>query len=594
MLHTYRTHTCNALSEQDTDQNVRITGWVSRRRDHGGVLFIDLRDHYGVTQCVFREDSGYFEVAESVSMESVMTVTGKVVLRDQDTINESLETGKVEVVVESCKVVNRAEQIPFPVGEEYQEPAESHRMQYRCLDLRRSKMQHNILLRAKVLDSMRRHMVKQGFLEIQTPILTASSPEGARDFLVPSRLHPGKFYALPQAPQIYKQLLMASGFDKYFQIAPCFRDEDARADRAPGEFYQLDLEMSFVEQEDVHRAVEGMMDGVLHDIYKGCFDKAPYRVLTYDYAMETYGSDKPDLRNPLVLKNATKAFAGSHFKIFASAIEKGAEVYAIVVENQSQQPRSFFDKLNDWARSEGAQGLGYIIFDGDLKGPIAKALLEDEQSNIIKALEMKQGDAVFFVCGEKAWAQKFAGIVRQHIASKIDIVEQNAMRLCWVVDFPFYEQDSKTGQLIFCHNPFSMPQCSFEDFHDADPLKLKAYQYDLVCNGVEIGSGAIRNHNPQFVMEAFKKVGHSEDDVRVQFKSIINAFKYGAPPHGGCAPGVDRIIMLLAGVENIREVIAFPKNQNAMDVIMGAPSCVSEQQLRDVFVRSTVEKELDE
>ena len=590
-MHSYRTHTCNALSQEHAEQDVRLTGWVSRRRDHGGVLFIDLRDHYGVTQCVFKTNTKSFELAESIHLESVVTVTGVVTLRSQETINTNLNTGYIEVVVEDILVVNEAQQIPFSIGEEYEEPSEPHRMHYRCLDLRRAKMQTNIKLRAQVLDSMRRHMVKQGFLEIQTPILTASSPEGARDFLVPSRLHPGQFYALPQAPQIYKQLLMTAGFDKYFQIAPCFRDEDARADRAPGEFYQLDMEMSFVEQKDVMLAIETMLDGVLNDVAKVPFDAAPYTVLTYDEAMEKYGSDKPDLRNPLVIQDATACFANTGFKIFAEAVAQGAKVAAIVVPQQAQKPRAFFDKLNDWAREEGSKGLGYIIYDNELKGPIAKNLQPEEHAKLIETLEMNNQDVVFFVCGkDPAWVHTFAGHVRMRVAQVTDLIEKNALRLAWVVDFPLYEQDPKTQALIFCHNPFSLPHCSFEEFDTFDPVTIKAYQYDLVCNGVEVGSGALRNHNIDFLIKTFGVAGYKPEEVKRNFKSMLSAFAYGAPPHGGCAPGVDRIIMLLAQEENIREVIAFPKNQSAMDVIMGAPSPVSEQQLKDVFIKTVLPK----
>ena len=590
-MHSYRTHTCQELNKNHAEQRVRLTGWVSRRRDHGGVLFIDLRDHYGVTQCVFKDDSHAFQVAESVHMESVITITGKVALRSEETVNTSLDTGCVEIVVEELTVVSEAQQIPFSIGEEYEEPSEPHRMQYRCLDLRRAKMQSRIKLRAQVLDSMRRHMVKQGFLEIQTPILTASSPEGARDFLVPSRLHPGQFYALPQAPQIYKQLLMASGFDKYFQIAPCFRDEDARADRAPGEFYQLDMEMSFVEQKDVMNAIEIMLHGVFSDVAHVPFDAAPYTVLTYDESLEKYGSDKPDLRNPLVIQDATACFAKTGFKIFAETVAQGGKVSAIVVPQQAQKPRAFFDKLNDWARQEGAHGLGYIIYDDELKGPIAKNLQPPEHARLIQTLGMHNQDVVFFVCGkDHSWVQTFAGNVRTHVAKMTDLIERDALRMAWVVDFPLYEKDQKTQKMIFCHNPFSLPYCAMDEFDALDPLTIKAHQYDLVCNGVEVGSGALRNHNVDFLIKTFGVAGYTSDQVKRNFKSMLSAFAYGVPPHGGCAPGVDRIIMLLAQEDNIREVIAFPKNQNAVDVLMGAPNFVSEQQLKDVFIKSVPPK----
>ncbi|MCY4414530.1 MAG: aspartate--tRNA ligase [Alphaproteobacteria bacterium] len=602
-MHKHRTHNCSELSPKEVGQQARLTGWVSRRRDHGGVLFLDLRDHYGSTQCVFRSQSPHFSRAESIRMESVITVTGSVVKRSPETINANIPTGEVELVVEDMLVVTESAYIPFSIGDESDEASDSLRLQYRFLDLRRTKMQNNIKFRHKSLQSIRNHMGKQGFLEIQTPILTASSPEGSRDFLIPSRLHPGKFYALPQAPQIYKQLLMTSGFDKYFQIAACFRDEDARADRAPGEFYQLDMEMSFVEQADVHHAIETLVDGWFSELATSTFDKPPFQHITHKEAMDKYGSDKPDLRNPLIIQNATSCFEKSGFKIFAQTIEKGGIVLGIVVPNVASKPRSFFDKMNDWARENGAPGLGYIIYDNELKGPIANTLEKERHDHIIKTLSLKDGDAAFFICSTNHfWAKDFAGKVRLELGERADLVDKNAIRICWIVDFPLYEsgetwfsawreptpEERKT--IYFSHNPFSMPQCDPEEFSSLDPLSLNAWQYDLVCNGMELGSGAIRNHHPELLVKCFQVPGYTEAQVRQDFKSLLSAFSYGAPPHGGCALGVDRIIMMLANMHNIREIIAFPKNQNAMDVLLGAPNNVPEQLLKDVFIKSTAKK----
>ncbi len=586
-MHQYRTYDCGKIAPTNVGEQVRLSGWVSRRRDHGGVLFVDLRDHYGVTQCVFRPHLPFFEAVERLTYESVVTVTGQVVLRSEETINPNLKTGKVELVVENLSVQSEADQIPFPIGDEYEEAGESHRMRYRFLDLRRSKMQSNIKMRAAVIKKMRECMEDQGFLEVQTPILTASSPEGARDFLVPSRLHPGKFYALPQAPQIYKQILMVSGFDKYYQIAPCFRDEDARADRAPGEFYQLDLEMAFVEQQDVLKAVEQVIGPVFQDFAPFPSTPAPFPHISYKDALNIYGSDKPDLRNPLKIKDLTESFRNSSFKIFANTVQKGGTVRAIPVSNVADRPRSFFDKLNSWAQERGAPGLGYIVYADTLKGPIAKVLTEDEQKDIVQKCEMQQGDAVFFVCSENIkYAQNFAGEARNAIAEAAGCVKKDSFEICWVTEFPLFEKDDKTGALHFSHNPFSRPLCSVDEIDSIDPLSIQSEQYDLVCNGIEIGSGAIRNHNPELLKKIFMLAGHTKEQVEKDFAGMLNAFAYGPPPHGGCAPGVDRIIMLLAQEENIREVVAFPKNQLAVDLLLQAPSFVEKHQLDTVHLKT--------
>lgn len=584
-MHPYRTHHCGELRQSHTGESIRLSGWVHRKRDHGNLLFIDLRDHYGLTQCVINVDSPAFAQAESLRNESVVTLNGTVVQRTPDTVNPKMETGEIEVQIETVTLQSQADMLPLQVNNNAEFPEET-RLTYRFLDLRREKLHANIILRSAIISSIRRRMIDQGFMEFQTPILTSSSPEGARDFLVPSRLNPGHFYALPQAPQMFKQLLMVAGFDRYFQIAPCFRDEDARADRSPGEFYQLDLEMSFVTQEDVFAATEPVLHGVFDEFSKGRpVTPPPFPRIPYDESMLKYGSDKPDLRNPLEICDVTDVFRGSTFAVFQNAIDNGAVVRAIPAPKAAAQSRSFFDKLNDWARGLGAPGLGYITFsEGIAKGPIAKFLDEDRLALLKKLANSGEGDAVFFVCDKVLSAAKLAGLARTKIAQDLDIVEKEAFRFCWIVDYPMYELDEDTGKTDFSHNPFSMPQGGLEALNTQDPLTIKAYQYDIVCNGVELCSGAIRNHLPEVMYKAFAIVGYSPSDVEERFGGLLNAFRYGAPPHGGCAPGIDRIVMLLADEPNLREVIAFPMNQQAQDLLMKAPSAVPLERLKELFI----------
>ena len=576
-MHRYRSHTCGELRESDVGQTVRISGWVHRKRDHGNLLFVDLRDHYGVTQCV--TETGEADFA------ALVTVTGPVVARSPDTVNPSLPTGRVEVRVSGLEVQSAAEELPMQVFGDQEYP-EDLRLRYRFLDLRRERMQRKIALRAAVIAGIRRRMVEQGFHELQTPILTASSPEGARDFLVPSRLHPGKFYALPQAPQQFKQLYMVSGFDRYFQIAPCFRDEDARADRSPGEFYQLDVEMSFVEQDDVFAAIEPVMHGTFRELSDWAATDPPFPRIAYRDALLRYGTDKPDLRNPLVIADVTEAFRGSSFGLFARAVESGAVVRAIPAPATAGRPRSFFDKLNEWARDEGWPGLAYLQFaGGEAKGPVARNLEPERAAAIRAAAGAGDGDAVFFACDVPPRAAELAGKVRTRLGRDLGLTEAGSFRFCWIVDYPLYEFDEAEQQIVFSHNPFSMPQGGLEALDTMDPLDILAHQYDIVCNGIELSSGAIRNHRPDVMVRAFEIAGYTRADVEQRFGGLFNAFRYGAPPHGGIAPGIDRIVMLIADEPNLREVVAFPMTQRAEDLLMGAPAEVPERALRDVHIR---------
>ncbi|WP_193370864.1 aspartate--tRNA ligase [Pelagibius marinus] len=586
-MHAYRSHTCGELRTTHAGERVRLSGWIHRKRDHGQLLFVDLRDTYGISQCVIDVSSPMFQELENARVESVITVTGPVVKRTPETVNPAMLTGEVELKVEELTVQSRAAVLPLQVNAD-EDAGEETRLRFRYLDLRREKMQARIRLRGQVIQAIREGMVSQGFQEFQTPILTASSPEGARDYLVPSRIHPGKFYALPQAPQMFKQLLMIAGFDRYFQIAPCFRDEDSRADRSPGEFYQLDFEMSFVTQDDVFNAIEPVLHGVFEQFARGrSVTPAPFPRIPFREAMLKYGSDKPDLRNPIEIVDVTEAFRGSGFGIFAKAVEAGSVVRAIPAPGAGSRPRSFFDKLNDWAREEGAAGLGYIIYgeDGTPKGPIAKNLDEARTAQIKEAAGLKDGDAVFFSCDKEGAAAKLAGQVRNRLGDELDILEKNSFRFCWIVDFPMFELDEDSGKTEFSHNPFSMPQGGLEALETKDPLDILAYQYDIVCNGVELSSGAIRNHLPEVMYKAFAIAGYSQDQVDSEFAGMISALKFGAPPHGGSAPGIDRIVMLLADEPNIREVVAFPMNQRAEDLMMQAPAPVSERQLRELHIK---------
>ncbi|PHK94926.1 aspartate--tRNA ligase [Pseudoroseomonas rhizosphaerae] len=585
-MHAYRTHSCGALRASDAGQTARLSGWVHRKRDHGGLLFIDLRDHYGVTQCVIPAGSDVFAQADAIRPESVITVTGEVVAREGATVNDKLPTGAIELRVKALEVQSHAEVLPIQVAGEQEFPEEL-RLRYRFLDLRREKQHRNIMLRAGVIASIRRRMIEQGFTELQTPILTASSPEGARDFLVPSRNHPGTFYALPQAPQQFKQLAMVAGFDRYFQIAPCFRDEASRADRSPGEFYQLDFEMSFVTQEDVFAAIEPVMEGVFNEFGNGRkVTPAPFPRIAYDTAMLEYGSDKPDLRNPLKITDVTEAFRDSGFGLFSKVVASGGIVRAIPAPGAADRPRGFFDKLNEWARAEGAGGLGYIQFAAEgPKGPIAKNLEAERVEAIRSACDLQPGDAVFFAAGKKDETPKFAGKVRTRLGEELNLIEQGEFRFCWIVDFPMYELNEETGKVDFSHNPFSMPQGGLEALNTMDPLEIKAFQYDIVCNGIELSSGAIRNHRPDIMIRAFEIAGYTAQDVEERFGGMLNAFRYGAPPHGGSAPGIDRMVMLLADEPNIREVILFPLNQQGQDLMMGAPAAVEPARLKELSIK---------
>jgi len=586
-MHAYRTHTCAELRASNVGETVRLSGWVHRKRDHGHLLFVDLRDHYGITQVVADADSPSFKTLDRLRVESVVTVEGKVVARSKETVNPNLATGEIEVKAGEVTVQSAAAELPMPVFGEQDYPEEI-RLKYRYLDLRRENVHANIMLRSSVIASIRRRMIEQGFTEFQTPILTASSPEGARDYLVPSRVHPGKFYALPQAPQMFKQLIMVAGFDRYFQIAPCFRDEDARADRSPGEFYQLDFEMSFVTQDDVFAAIEPVLSGVFEEFANGRTVTAAgeYPRIPYKEALLKYGTDKPDLRNPLLITDVSEHFKGSGFGLFAGLVEKGAVVRAVPAPATAEKSRKFFDDMNEWARSEGFAGLGYATRKGgEWGGPIAKNHGEEGMAQIAEAVGLGPDDGIFFAAGKEDDAAKLAGAARTRVAEQLDLLEKGAFRFCWIVDFPMFEYNEEQKKIDFSHNPFSMPQGGMEALEQKDPLDILAWQYDIVCNGVELSSGAIRNHRPDIMYKAFEIAGYTKEEVDTNFAGMINAFKFGAPPHGGSAPGIDRIVMLLADEPNIREVILFPMNQKAEDLMMNAPSEVYPNQLKELNIK---------
>ncbi len=594
-MNKYRTHTCVELSEKDIEKNIILSGWIHRKRDHGNLLFIDLRDHYGITQCVIENKSKYFPVLEKTRPESVIKIIGKVVKRASGTENLDLKTGKVEVHIKDIEILSEASELPIPVFGEQDYP-EDLRLKYRFLDLRRFEMHKNIILRSKVISFIRNEMFKLGFLEYQTPILTSSSPEGARDFLVPSRLNPGKFYALPQAPQQFKQLIMVSGFDKYFQIAPCFRDEDARADRSPGEFYQLDLEMSFVEQEDIFQVVEKLMVNVFKEFSdkKIVSDKFPR--IPYEDSMKKYGTDKPDLRNPLIIEDITFLFnrPDVKFEIFKKLIEKGSVARCIVTKNTKNKPRSFFDNIDRWAKEQGASGLAYFTFEKENKiqgkGPVGKFFSEESLKELMKRCKADLGDSIFLACGNENEVEQILSLARTKIAKDLNLIDENKFAFCWIVDYPMFELDKITKKVSFSHNPFSMPQGDVHNLNFNKPLEMKAYQYDIVCNGVELSSGAIRNHIPNLMYKLFSIAGYNKNQVDQQFSGMINALSYGAPPHGGIAPGLDRIVMLLANQKNIREITLFPMNQNAQDLMMKAPSEVDNKLLKELGIKLDTKK----
>ena len=594
-MNKYRTHNCSELSIKEINKIVHLSGWLHRKRDHGNLLFIDLRDHFGMTQCVIENNNNFFPVLEKSKPESVLKISGKVVKRANGTENLELKTGKIEISITSVEVLSNAKELPLPVFGDQDYP-EDIRLKYRFLDLRRELMHNNIILRSKVISFIRSEMLKLGFLEFQTPILTSSSPEGARDFLVPSRLNPGKFYALPQAPQQFKQLIMVSGFDKYFQIAPCFRDEDARADRSPGEFYQLDLEMSFVEQEDVFNIVEKLMTSLFKNFSSKEILNSKFPRISFEEAMKKYGTDKPDLRNPLIIKDITKIFERDDvkFDIFKKLVNAGSIVRAIVTKKTKDKPRSFFDNIDKWAKDQGASGLAYFTIEKDKKivgkGPVGKFFSEDSLKEIMQICDAEIGDSLFLACGKEKEILKILSSARDKIAEDLNIIDKEKFAFCWIVDYPMYEFDEISKKIIFSHNPFSMPQGKIEDLDFKKPLDIKAYQYDIVCNGVELSSGAIRNHIPDLMYKLFSVAGYSKKDVDDKFSGMINAFNYGAPPHGGIAPGIDRIVMLLAGKENIREVTLFPMNQNAQDLMMQAPSEVDDKQLKELKIKKDIKK----
>jgi aspartyl-tRNA synthetase len=594
-MNKYRSHNCSELNENQIDKDVHLSGWLHRKRDHGNLLFIDLRDHYGITQCVIENNNKFFSKLEKLKPESVLKINGKVLKRDKGTENLDLKTGKIEVSINDVEILSNAKELPIPVFGEQDYP-EDIRLKYRFLDLRRDAMHKNIILRSKVISFIRTEMLKLGFLEYQTPILTSSSPEGARDFLVPSRLNQGMFYALPQAPQQFKQLIMISGFDKYFQIAPCFRDEDARSDRSPGEFYQLDIEMSFVEQEDVFQVVEKLMINLFKEFSSKKILNEKFPRIPYLEAMKKYGTDKPDLRNPLIIQDITNIFTREDvkFDLFKKLVKSNSLVRAIVTKNTKDKPRSFFDNIDKWAKEQGASGLAYFTIEKDAqikgKGPVGKFFSEESLKEIMKICDMEIGDSIFLACGKEKEIEALLSLARDKIAKDLEIVEEDKFAFCWIVDYPMYEYDEISKKIIFSHNPFSMPQGDTNKLNLNKPLDIKAYQYDIVCNGVELSSGAIRNHIPDLMYKLFSIAGYNEKDVNEKFSGMINALNYGAPPHGGIAPGVDRIVMLLAGTANIREVTLFPMNQNAQDLMMKAPSEVKESQLKELGIKKDIKK----
>ena len=595
MTNKYRTHKCGELRKEHVGNDVVLSGWINKKRDHGNLLFIDLRDNYGITQCIIDKENSNFIKLEKIQLETVVKIEGKVVNRSDETINKEIQTGDIEVGIQNFKVLGTCKELPLPVFSD-QEYAEDIRLKYRFLDLRRKKIHENIILRSKVISFIRNEMNKLGFLEFQTPILTSSSPEGARDFLVPSRLNPGKFYALPQAPQQFKQLIMVSGFDKYFQIAPCFRDEDARADRSPGEFYQLDLEMSFVEQEDIFNVVEKLLINTFKEFSdkKLLFDKFPR--ITYKDTMLKYGSDKPDLRNPLIINDITEIFSRDDvsFEIFKKLVKSGSMVRCLVTKNTKDKPRSFFDNIDKWAKEQGASGLAYFTIEKDKdvsgKGPVGKFFSKDSLEEIMKLTGAEVGDSIFLACAKQKELEKITSLARDKIAKDLELIDDNTFAFCWIVDYPMFEKDEVTNKIEFSHNPFSMPQIEIDKINLDKPLEVLAYQYDIVCNGIELSSGAIRNHIPELMYKLFSIAGYSKQDVDQKFSGMINALSYGAPPHGGIAPGIDRIVMLLANEKNIREVTMFPMNQNAQDLMMNAPSDVSEKQLKELGLTLKLKK----
>jgi aspartyl-tRNA synthetase len=594
-MNKYRSHNCSELTEKDVGKTISLSGWLHRKRDHGNLLFIDLRDHFGLTQCVIENNNKSFSVLEKTRPESVLTISGKVIKREKGTENLELSTGKIEVDIQSVKILSESKELPMPVFGEQDYP-EDVRLKYRFLDLRREEMHKNIILRSKVISFIRSEMLKLGFLEYQTPILTSSSPEGARDFLVPSRLNPGKFYALPQAPQQFKQLIMISGFDKYFQIAPCFRDEDARADRSPGEFYQLDIEMSFVEQEDVFLVVEKLMVNLFKKFSskKIMHDKFPK--IPYQQAMLKYGTDKPDLRNPLLIYDITNIFTRDDvkFDIFKKLVKSGSKSRCIITKNTKDKPRSFFDNIDKWAKDQGASGLAYFTVEKDKKitgkGPVGKFFSEDSLKEIMKICNAEVGDSIFLACGKVNEVERILSIARDKIAKDLNLINEDQFAFCWIVDYPMYELDEQTKKVKFSHNPFSMPQGEVDKLDFNNPLEIKAFQYDIVCNGVELSSGAIRNHMPELMYKLFSIAGYDKKQVEEKFSGMLNALSYGAPPHGGIAPGIDRIVMLLADEKNIREVTLFPMNQNAQDLMMEAPSEVEAKQLKELGIKIDIKK----